>query len=365
MALVLEIVLGLMILASFFVAYMSAKTWQIYQAVLVAFIFLGSVAFFYLAARTLATHNAWRTLVNRTKTELETIQKQTQQTVEGGPANAEGQREPKGIRQLQQDMQRYAVDRDGVIYDVTVDEAKDGVLQLTLKSADHGLAANSVVFLFDDAALAEGGGYRGEYKVVAIGDDATKVQIAPNLPLSPAQTARAGAVGPVTLYTTMPIDDAGLFAALDEPTREGLVPAASRAEYANAERKLRDYELFFHQHFLDRSLLTDAINKLSNNIDRMTAAAAEADKEAGYRTTEKTNLTADLQGFQRDTKAIADYHAALENVYRQVRESLKATFLANRQMVGALTADQFRAAEEIDRRSDAAQDAAPSSAVAP
>ena len=55
MAIVLEIVLGLMILASFFVAYMSARTWRIYQVILAEFVFLGIVAFFYLGARTLAT----------------------------------------------------------------------------------------------------------------------------------------------------------------------------------------------------------------------------------------------------------------------------------------------------------------------
>ena len=63
MDLILPIVLGVLILASFFVAYMSAKTWQVYQVVLVVFIFLGTVAFFYLGARTLATHKAWGELV--------------------------------------------------------------------------------------------------------------------------------------------------------------------------------------------------------------------------------------------------------------------------------------------------------------
>ena len=70
MALVLEILFGVAILASFFVAYMSAKTWPIYQAVLVAFLFLGSVAFFYLGARTLATHRYWRNQVKARETEL-------------------------------------------------------------------------------------------------------------------------------------------------------------------------------------------------------------------------------------------------------------------------------------------------------
>ena len=48
MELIFPIVLGALVLASFFIAYMSSKTWPAYQAVLVAFIFLGTLAFFVL-----------------------------------------------------------------------------------------------------------------------------------------------------------------------------------------------------------------------------------------------------------------------------------------------------------------------------
>jgi hypothetical protein len=355
MALVLEILLGVAILASLVVAYMSARTWPVYQVVLLVFIFLGAVAFFYLGARTLATHRAWRTLVNNQLAEIARLQTETKVLREGGPPDESGARNPKGIYQLQQESQKLTVDRGGVLYDVAVDSVKDGVAQLTLKSADHGLAAGSVVFAFGQGGIAEGGRYLGEFKVLAVGEDATKVQMAANLPLTEAQSQRlASAKGPLVLYMRMPIDDAALYAALDEPTRQKLLPPASLAEYADAQRKLRDYDQMFHEHFVQRSLLADAINKLTANIQRMTAATGEAEKEAAYRQSEKANLAADLEKFQHEQKAIADYQQSLANLYQQVRDRLRATYLANRRMADELTTWQLRAADEIDRRAEAA-----------
>ena len=50
MALVLEILLGVAILASFGIAYFSARTWRIYQVLLAEFLFLALVGFFWLSA---------------------------------------------------------------------------------------------------------------------------------------------------------------------------------------------------------------------------------------------------------------------------------------------------------------------------
>lgn len=349
MALVLEVILGLVIVASFVVAYMSARTWPIYQVILAEFVFLGAVAFFNLGALTLATHRAWRTLVQQREAELATVEKQKQEIVEGGGQDPNGQ-PSKGIKQLKDDLFKLAVDRGGVLYDAAVEGVKDGVVQLTLKSPNHGLSANDVLFAFDQGPFEEGGRYRGEFKVASVGENGA-VQITPNLPLTDAQTQQLGAVkGAWTLYTTMPVDDAALFAKLDEKSRQALLSGESMAEFSNTERPLRDYEYLFHESYVQRSLLADAIAKVKSDLDRTTAAVTEANTEIGYRTTEKTKLAADLERFQFERKAIADYQKSLESLFQQVRESLKATFNTNRQLAAELTAAQLRAADEINQR---------------
>ncbi len=355
MALVLEILLGVAILASFFIAYMSARTWPIYQVVLVAFLFLGTVTFFYLSARTLKTHDSWRKVVNNARAEVERLERDTKLILEGTQPDAEGVIDPKGIRQLQQDMQKLTIDRGGVLYGVPVDGVADGVVQLTLASTDHGLEPGMVTFVFNEVPRAEGGRYLGEFKVTQVGDDTTKVQIAPNLPLTPEQAERlAATTGPLTLYMTMPIDDAAVFSALDDDARGALLPETSRDEFAKPDRALHDYEQYFHEHFVQVSLLNDAINKLNSNIARMTAATAEAEKEVAFRQNEQEKLTADLAQFEKEKQAIATYRDTLAQFHRGVVEKMKTSFVANRQMAAQITASQLRAAQEIDQRTDAA-----------
>jgi hypothetical protein len=350
MALVLEIVLGVVILASFYVAYMSARDWPVYQAILVAFVFLGTVTFFYLAARTLATHNAWGAAAKRMQNELESVEKQTQELTRGGPPDDKGQPNPRGIAQLREDLYKLAVDRGGALFDVGVEGVKDGAVQLAFKAAGHGLVPKAVLFAFDQTPFEEGGRYHGEFKVDSVSDDGAKVQISPNLPLNEAQAQRlAAAKGPWTLYTTMPIDDAAPFAQLDEPARRALVPASSQ-EYAGLERKLRDYEYLFHENFVQQSMLADGISELNSNIQRTTADTKQTDEDAAYRTTETGNLRADLEKFQFESKAITQYRQTLEAVYQQARESLRTRFGENKRMAAQLTVGQLKAAREIDQR---------------
>ena len=355
MALVLEILLGAMILASFFVAYMSAKTWRIDQVVLLVFVFLAAVAFFYLGARTLATHRGWGQVIAQKQSELDALENQAKQLDEGGGQDASG-KPLKGIRVLRQDLEKMAVERGGVLYDVEVTGVKEGVVQLTFKTNDHGLVPNTVLFVFDQTPVAEGGRYRGEFKVVALVPDSPTVQVAPNLPLTPAEMQQlAGVKGPWTLYATMPIDDPATFASLDDQARAALLPKSSVAEFAKADRELRDYEGFFHESYVQRTLLADIIDKTTANIKRTEDDTKLANDEIAFRQGEKTDLQSDLSRFQGELKTIAGYQGTLGKVYQEVRESLKATFLAAKQRATELTVLQGKAAEEINQRTAAAQ----------
>jgi hypothetical protein len=354
MELLVPILLGVIILASFFIAYLSAQSWPVYQVVLVVFVLLGGVVFFYLGARTLATHKSWGEKVALLEKQ---IQEEEQKRLElvGGDQNLTGQFQPGVIPKLQRELEVLVSDRGGALYDVPVESVKDGTAQLTFKGPDHGLVPNSVVFVFDQVAPAEGGRYLGEFKVVTAAENSPAVQIAPNLPLTAAQAKRlATSKGPWTLYSTMPIDDAELFAGMDEATRGALVPKESLAEYANKERKLRDYETFFRENYVQRSLINDAIEKTTSNVQRTEAAVEETKREIAYRTTEKGSLQADLEKFQLESREIATYRKTLEGMLTSVRGKLKATYLENRAKAAELTNWQLKAAEEIDRRSDTA-----------
>ena len=71
------VLLGILVLglaASIYIAVMSSKTWPIYQTVLVVFVFIALMAFFYLGARTLKTHQAWRESYTRNVAQAEQLE---------------------------------------------------------------------------------------------------------------------------------------------------------------------------------------------------------------------------------------------------------------------------------------------------
>jgi hypothetical protein len=67
------------------------------------------------------------------------------------------------------------------------------------------------------------------------------------------------------------------------------------------------------------------------------------------------NLQADLEKFQHEQKAITAYAQTLSRQYDGLRESLKTTFVSARKRASDLTAEQLRAAAQIDQRSAADQ----------
>ena len=204
-------------------------------------------------------------------------------------------------------------------FDAAVDSAKDGVVQLTLKSPNHGLVADTLVFAFDQLTPAEGGHYQGEFKVVTVAENSPTISIAPNLPLTPAQNERvAAAKGPWTLYTVMPIDDATVLAKLSDEDRAALITKSIPAEFTQLERELRDYEMFFHEAFVQRQLLTDSISKITTNIQRTDADTKQTLEDIAYRDAEKANLQDDLEKFVFEQKAITTYQQALQKQLQTV-----------------------------------------------
>lgn len=420
MAYLLLGILVIGIVASIAVAFLSARTWPIYQVVLVVFVFLGAVVFFYLGARTLATHKAWRDLVRQRESELAQLESQTVPLV--GGVDAQGHSVPGTIPQLQHELAMMASARGGVYYNVKANRIADGVVYVTLtpqgppppapeagmpgqpipeqpipeqpipeqpipeqpipeqpvpgepvpeqpvgeqpaageaaekEAFAHGLDVNSVVYAFDQKPVSEGGWYLGEFKVKAASKGSPDVQLTPNLPLTEAQTKRldAAVAGTWTLYTTMPVDDPAVFATLDDAARQGLLPADRVDEYAQLDRSLRDYQAFFHENYVQRSLLSDAISKTTTNIERTNAATGEVKNEIGYRETEKTNLTTDLERFQSEVNAIASYQKSVEGELTKVRAARREAYIENRRSALAIERDQFEDAAEIDRRSEAA-----------
>ncbi len=354
MGTVLEIFALLLILASFFLAYMASKSWRVYQVIIVWFVFAASMAMVYLSARTLKTHQSWRSTAQAWQKAVDEVERENVR-IQGGVEEGAEIVEP-GIDQLKAELHRAVVGRGTVWYGANLDkiDPQTGVGELTIESpTPHDIVTNMVVFAFQQKPAAQGGQYLGEFKITKADGTAKTIEIAPNLPLTDGDRQRLSrAKGLWTLYAVMPVDDAKLYASMTPQERSALLPEKSPeslAEFASGERPLRDYEYFFHQNSVERELLAASIATTKDNLQRIESAQKKAEEEVQFRQAESVALSADREKFRYEQKVILAYLKTLEKQFADVRAEWQASLTATIQTARNIRRIQLKAAEEIDR----------------
>lgn len=362
MGAILQIVVLVAVLAGLVLAGLSYKTMRIYNIVLMVLVFFAAIAFTVLAARTLKLHETWMSQAKIKEAELAQLEKKNLELAEG--SRQPGQPLVPGLRQLRLEVQRVALDRGGVWYDVVpekiIDPDKGSVTVVIDAPEPHGLAEKMVVFVFD------GDGYLGEFQVTKASAKSKSVDLAPNLPLDAADAKQLkGRKGPWTLYQMMPLDDAKALAGLTADERQNLLRGADKdklaelvTEYGDPGRALRSYQAIFHHNNQLASLLQDDIQRIVDNTKTTQAAAAKLAAEIEYLQTEQENLQSDLKNFQREQAAIAAYAVKLQQRIDMVRNYLRAVYAATKQAAADLRTWQLNAAEQMNRRLDAQASAA-------
>ena len=240
---------------------------------------------------------------------------------------------------------------------MAVDGVKDGAVQLTLKSPNHGLVPNTVLFAFDQGNLEEGGRYRGEFKVSTSAENSPAIQMVPNLPLSDGPVQGIGyGQGALDLVHHDADRRRGLFAGMDEATRQALVPKDQLAEYAKADRPLRDYELFFHENFVQRSLLADGIAKLNEQYRTDRSGREGSDTRDRYRQTRAEPTCRRIwRSSSTSRRRLPAYAQTLAKQYDQLRAVAESHVrLGSQSGHGSYRRSACGPADEIDQRSAAA-----------
>ena len=190
---VLQGITFLLVILSFVAAWFSAKTWRVYTIVLVMFIFIASLGFFYLAARTLKTHKSWKEIAIQREKELDELEKKNLELAEG--VEQAGKDALAGIRQLKKELHFAAIERGGIWLDVAPEKinATTGAVVVGVESPEpHGLKEKRVLFLFTQDNVAEDGRYLGEFQVTKADKESKSVSLEPNLPLEPEQLKALG-----------------------------------------------------------------------------------------------------------------------------------------------------------------------------
>ena len=135
---------------------------SIWNKVLIGLIIVASLGFFYMALRTLKTHQHWRENAQRHEKKIEQFQKDSRQLIEG---TGEGEGYQPGIDYLRLELNKLLVDR-GRVWTGCKPQAGQQTQQTGLVSVatdPRGIAPKTVLYVFEGTDVRQGGRYLGEF----------------------------------------------------------------------------------------------------------------------------------------------------------------------------------------------------------
>jgi hypothetical protein len=349
---------------------------SIWNKVLVGLIAVASLALFYLAARTMKTHQYWRELAVKFEQRIGQLETANQALAEG--AARPGAAAQPGIRQLRLELNKLLVDRGRAWFhcDATVNvnpPQGTAVVTVTISQPDpHGIAEGTVLYGFEEADAQKQGRYLGEFRVAKSDEKQKQVILAPTSRLSPREIERLGAVkGPWVFYETMPRDNHEIYAVLGDEEKKAVLPAASLPEYlkdgksaaggeppaqvvaGKYERPLRDYHVFFTADRVQRTLLVDAIDASTCDAKLLSDALAAAKQQEEAVKVELASVKEELAKQSGQRGVVATYHQALEKELAAIRAETARLIETNKAMAGRIVKMQLEAVRRIDERTRA------------
>jgi hypothetical protein len=247
MQMILPILCGILILAGFVALFMSRETWRVYQIVLVLFLLLANAVFFYLGARTLYLHRAWRSEV--AKYEQAYAAQEDQQRQLTGELDGRGevivdrhektkQNAPWTIEDWKAELAEAMYGRGRVLYNVRatkVDPATGAISAVVEQPDPVTLPKGSSVYVFQSQAPRERPldykgrpvtiatppivRYLGDYLVSNLNDRAIEL-----LPVDAER--KINVTGPLVIFELSPVDTHEAFAHLLPKEIRSLFPPA-------------------------------------------------------------------------------------------------------------------------------------------
>ncbi|MDZ4657889.1 MAG: hypothetical protein SH868_09970 [Bythopirellula sp.] len=375
MALVLQIVLGILLLMGLVSIFLATKHWHWSWVTIVAFILLSTIGYLFLAAETMRIHRNLRMNLARLEQNVATLEQQNETLLRG--AN-----DAPGILQLKHELQMVTLERGRAWRQVAPAGApdKDGRFAVTIESpTPHGLEVDTIVYAFEAGgsnpnAPADGKQYLGDFRVVEATDKGAVLE-AVNLLDQRTGERIANSEAPWNLYETMPVDRYKTFAELSEEDVRKLLPEAIVEEYlrhgqeATADddprnvvgydendqrlapedlakavkkvynRPLRDYAFLFSELARQKVVLMARVDAVREDNAKLEVAIASAEKLTTFREEETKLMTSDLTSMKKDRQAIEKH---LQMVKRQLDNASE--------LIDKLLATNSNLAEELTQR---------------
>ncbi len=406
-------VLIVLALASFVIAFFSARTWHWGYVVVVELIFLATMGFFLLASETVRINAVLRSQVNKTQVELDRVDAQNNALRDGSTDSSiigqlsglevpvkttkdeQGNEKIDSIADLDHKLLIATRLRGPVWRNVKpagAVNAQTGEVTVVVPTPLPGGPVKAggqpepvVVFMFDDGqpqppaanGVPRGPQYLGEFRATPTGPLQAKLQ--PVLALDEFERRRlATSRGPWIIYQTMPLDRHDIFAGKTDQELQQLLPKKTVNEYIRDgkpstadddpvrvigydesgkllppgdiskavkklyQRRLRDYAAEFDDLARRRIAMLTDIDAVKKDITRLTGAEEAAKKIQAFRESERTKLTSDLAGINKERAAIDKHLADVRKLLARARELTADLLRRNDQMAAELAARQLQ-----------------------
>ena len=236
----------------------------------------------------------------------------------------------------------------------------------------HRISQNTVLYVFEEAEVADEGNYLGEFKVTQVAD--RQIALAPTAKMPAEDLARlAASRGPWTLYEIMPIDTRSVFATLSEEEKKALLPEATVDEYLKDgkpadpddpvdrvvddgeggklyARMLRDYDVLFENYHLRRSYMADRVAVAMRDKQYIDQAYGEALRQKQFRDSEVLSLRAEMAKYGRERDAVIALGKVLGPRVMGMKTAVQRLIESNLATAAQIAKYQFDAARRIDGR---------------
>lgn len=352
---------------------------SIWNKILVGLIGVASVALFYMAARTMKTHQYWRELALKHERRIDQVQKDNVKLLEG----TENPNDPSemGIRQLRMELNKQLVDRRRAWFQCSPraklnrQEGTAEIVVSTEQTDPNGIADGTVLYVFEEADVRQKGRYLGEFKVTKADEKANSVVLVPTSRLTPRELRRlAEAKQPWEMYEVLPRDNHDVFASLSDDDKKAMLrelSATSLQEYfmdgqpatkddpaervvdGKYVRAIRDYEVLFGFTRMKYTLLVDQVEAATRDEKLVREAVELAKQEEAALMKDVELAKQDKAKFDRERDAVATYRTKIQQEVDAAKAAVTRLIESNKAKAGQIAKVQLEAARRIDQRTRA------------
>lgn len=301
---------------------------NVWNKVLLGLIVVLLIPLAYFGLVALKTHKHWRDTANKIEARIPVVTKEIERIEFGDPTDPK----VESLQSVRVELYKYLVNRGRVWRNCAFQQAdpQKGEYRASIDKPDpHELAAGAIVYVFDEAAVKDGGCFLGEFKVGGV--DKKVATLSPTMRLGPKAAARlAAGKGSWTICEVMPND------VLD-----------------GKQENRRDFYVLLKEVDRQETMLLDDVVTAQRHKAYMDVAIEDAKKQQLFHQEERATLLAELEKAKAERAAALAHEQTLAGRFADLKAKMDQLIQDNRATAEEIGRIQASLIRQVDRRTAA------------